>query len=80
MDPLNKFLSLHGSGDTIGIGREIQCLPYAGFFFKCQKLVKLKATISYGLQRSGELWPWFFMLFGKKIGFHNIFAHLTQFQ
>ena len=25
------FFSLHGIGDTIHIGREIQCLPYAGF-------------------------------------------------
>ena len=32
LDPLIKFFSLHGNGDTIGIGREIQCLLQAGFF------------------------------------------------
>ena len=26
------FSSLHGKGDTIRIGKEIQCLLYAGFF------------------------------------------------
>ena len=25
------FFSLHGNGDTIHIGQEIQCLPYAEF-------------------------------------------------
>ena len=25
------FFSLYGNGDTIRIGQEIQCLPYAGF-------------------------------------------------
>ena len=32
LDPPIKILSLHGNGDTIRIGREIQCLPYAGFY------------------------------------------------
>ena len=27
LDPFIKFFSLHGNGDTIGIDREIQCLP-----------------------------------------------------
>ena len=30
-----KFFSLHGNGDTMRIGQEIQCLPYAGFSFEC---------------------------------------------
>ena len=30
--PINFFFSLHGNGDTIRIGREIQCLPYSRFF------------------------------------------------
>ena len=29
---LIRFFSLHGNGDTICIGQEIQCLLYAGFF------------------------------------------------
>ena len=26
-----RFFPLYGNGDTIRIGREIQCLPYAGY-------------------------------------------------
>ena len=26
-----KLFSLHGQGETICIGKKIQCLPYAGF-------------------------------------------------
>ena len=38
MNPLEKIIKqylkkrIHGNGDTIRIGHEIQCLPYAGFF------------------------------------------------
>ena len=28
-----QFFSLYTNGDTIRIGQEIQCLPYAGFYF-----------------------------------------------
>ena len=30
--PPLSFFSLHGKGDTIRIGQEIQCVQYAGFF------------------------------------------------
>ena len=51
------------------------------FFFKCKKLFKLKATISFGLQRSGELWPWVFCHLGKKwvfIPFLPILHHFSR--
>ena len=34
-----------GIGATIRIGREIQCLPYAGFFFTYRKKFHLFGTI-----------------------------------
>ena len=44
---------LHGDGDTIRIGLEIQCIPYAGFFlfifnFNCFQLFCIGATIRTG--------------------------------
>ena len=32
LDPPIEAFSLHDNGNTIRIGREIQCLPHAGFF------------------------------------------------
>ena len=47
LDTIIKFFFLlHGNGDTLRLGREIQCLPYAGFFsllFLSDKVVKLVA-------------------------------------
>ena len=40
--PLSLF-SLHGNGDTIRIGQEIQCLQYAGFFVCIWKIIALLA-------------------------------------
>ena len=40
IDPPIKFFSLHGNGDTIRNGKEIQCLPYAGFFSSFFLLIK----------------------------------------
>ena len=32
-DPSIRLISIHDNGDTICIGQEIQCLPYAGLYF-----------------------------------------------
>ena len=32
LDPPIKFFSYHGNGETIRLGQEIQCLPYAEFY------------------------------------------------
>ena len=40
VDPPIHFFSLHGNGETIRIGREIQCLPYAGFLLSIVKSIE----------------------------------------
>ena len=37
------IFSIHGNGDTIRIGQEIQCLPSAGFF----RLKMLQIVLTY---------------------------------
>ena len=49
LNPPIMFFSLHGNGDTIRIGREIQCLPYAGFFFIKKTITKLWSYSVEGL-------------------------------
>ena len=49
MQPLQNFI-----GPTIRIGREILCLPYAGFFLN-QKLKKFKTLLNLGDDSSAPL-------------------------
>ena len=44
--PYQVSFSLHVNGDTIRIGRDIQCLPYVGFLKFDQTFQKLKSVIT----------------------------------
>ena len=58
LNPLIISFSLHGNGDTIRIGREIQYLPYVGFLHHiCCKLLVARESLSSSAKYPCLIYP-----------------------